>query len=57
MTQLQETHDAICDSPENLLPLGAFAKVVGALLLSTLTVLATTFAEEWIAALAQRFFP
>jgi hypothetical protein len=57
MTQIQEVHDAIRDSPENLLPLGAIAKIVGALLLSTFTVLATTFAEEWLAELANRFLP
>jgi hypothetical protein len=56
-TQLQETHDAIRDSPENLLPLGEFAKIVGALLLSTLTVLVTAFAQEWFAELAKRFLP
>jgi hypothetical protein len=57
ITQLREIHDAICDSPENLLPFGAVVKVVGALLLSTLTVLATTFAEQWLAEWAKRFVP
>jgi hypothetical protein len=53
MQRLQEAQDAIRDSPENLLPLGEFAKVVGALLLSTLTVLITAFAQEWIAGLVK----
>lgn len=57
MQRLQETQDAIRDLPENLLPLGEFAKVVGALLLSTLTILVTAFAEEWIAWLVDRFVP
>jgi hypothetical protein len=57
MTQLQETHDAIRDSPENLLPFGAVVKVVGGLLLSTLTVLATVFAERWLAVWVERFVP
>ena len=49
MKRLQETHDAIRDSSENLLPLGDLAKAVGALALSTLTILVTAFAQEWIA--------
>ena len=57
MQRLQEAQDAIRDSPENLLPLGEFAKVVGALLLSTFTVVVTAFAEEWIAGLAKFFQP
>jgi hypothetical protein len=57
MTRLQEAHDAILDSPENFLPVGAFVKVIGALLLSTLTVLITAFAQEWFAELAKRFLP
>jgi hypothetical protein len=56
-TQLQETHDAIRDSPENLLPLGAILRNVGALLLSTITILITAFAQEWIAWLAKTFQP
>jgi uncharacterized protein YoxC len=56
-TQLQETDDAIRDSPENLLPLGELAKVFGALFLSTLTVLVTAFTQEWIAGLARFFQP
>lgn len=46
MKRLQETHDTIRDSDENLLPLREFAKVVGALLLSTVTVVVTAFAQE-----------
>jgi hypothetical protein len=57
MRRLQETHDTIRDSPDNLLPLGALAKVVGALLLSTLTILGTAFAEELMAEFARRFVP
>jgi hypothetical protein len=56
-TQLQETHDAIRDSPENLLPLGAILRNVGALLLSTATILVAAFAEEWIAGLVKFFQP
>lgn len=56
-TQLQETHDAIRDSPENLLPLGAILRNVGALLLSTATVLIAAFAQEWVAGLAELFQP
>jgi hypothetical protein len=56
-TQLQETHDAIRDSPENLLPLGAILRNVGALLLSTATILVAAFAEEWIAWLAKSLQP
>lgn len=57
MQRLKETHDAIRDSPDSLLPLGEIAKVVGALLLSTITVLVTAFAQEWIAELAKRLSP
>jgi hypothetical protein len=57
MQRLQEAQDAIRDSPENLLPLGAILKTVGALLLSTATILVTAFAEEWIAWLVARFGP
>jgi hypothetical protein len=57
MQRLQETQDAIRHLPENLLPLGAIARTVGALLLSTLTVLATAFAQEWLAGLLKRFVP
>jgi hypothetical protein len=56
-TQLQETHDAIRDSPENLLPLSAILRNVGALLLSTATILVAAFAEEWIAWLARSLQP
>ena len=42
---------------ENLLPLGDLAKAVGALTLSTLTILVTAFAQEWIAGLAKFFQP
>jgi hypothetical protein len=57
LQRLQETQDAIRDSPENLLPLGEFAKVVGALLLSTFTVLVTAFAQEWIAGWVKPLVP
>jgi hypothetical protein len=57
MVRLQETQDAIRDSSENLLPLGEIAKVVGALLLSTITVLVTAFAQEWIAGLVKSLQP
>jgi len=57
MKRLQEIHDAIGDSSENLLPLGDLAKAVGALALSTLTILVTAFAQEWIAGLAKFFQP
>jgi hypothetical protein len=57
MTRLQATHDTIRDSPDSLLPLGAILRTAGALLLSTATILATAFAEEWLGALAQRFVP
>jgi hypothetical protein len=57
MKRLQETHDAIRDSSENLLPLGDLTKAVGALALSTLTILVTAFAQEWIAGLAKLFQP
>lgn len=57
MKRLQETQDTIRNSPENLLPLGAILRTAGALLLSTLTVLLTAFAQEWIAGLAQRILP
>jgi hypothetical protein len=48
MKRLQETHDVIRDSSENLLPLGDVAKIVGALALSTLTIVATAFADAYI---------
>jgi hypothetical protein len=57
MVRLQEAQDAIRDSPDSLLPLGEIAKVVGALLLSIITVLVTAFAQEWIAELAKRLSP
>jgi hypothetical protein len=56
-TQLRETHDAIRDSPENLLTLGDVAKVVGALALSTLTILATAFANVYVAEWVKPFLP
>jgi hypothetical protein len=45
MTHLQETHDAVRDSPDSLLPLGSPIRVVGVVLRSTLTSAVTTFAE------------
>lgn len=56
-TQLQETHDAIRDSPENLLTLGDVAKVVGTLALSTLTIVATAFANVYVAEWVKPFLP
>ncbi len=56
-TQLQETHDAIRDSPENLLTPGDFAKVVGALALSTLTIVATAFANVYVTEWVKPFLP
>ena len=57
MTRLQKAHDTIRDSPENLLPLGAILRTVGALFLSTATILVTAFAQEWIAEWAKRLIP
>ena len=57
MTRLQKVHDTIRDSPENLLPLGAILRTVGALFLSTVTILVTAFAQEWIAEWAKRIVP
>jgi hypothetical protein len=57
MTQIQEAHDTIRDSPENLLPLGEFAKVVGALALSTLAIVATAFADAYVAEWVEPFLP
>jgi hypothetical protein len=57
MKRLQETHDAIRDSSENLLPLGDVAKVVGALALSTLTIVATAFADAYVAEWVKPFLP
>ena len=57
MRRLQDSQDAIRDSPDNLLPLVEIAKVVGALLLSIITVLVTAFAQEWFSELAKRLFP
>jgi hypothetical protein len=57
MTRLQKTHDTIRDSPENLLPLGAILRTVGALFLSTAAILITAFAQEWIAEWAKRLAP
>jgi len=57
MKRLQETHNAIRDSPDNLLPLGAILGAAGALLLSALTIVATAFAQEWIAAFLKRAIP
>jgi hypothetical protein len=54
---LQPAQDAIRDSSENLLPLGAILKTAGALLLSTATILVTAFAEDWIAWLVECFLP
>ena len=56
-TQLQETHDAIRDSPENLLTPGDVAKVVGALTLSTLTIVATAFANVYVTEWVKPFLP
>ncbi len=49
-----ESHQA---NPESLLPLGAILQMAGALLLSTVTILATVFAEEGLGALAKPFLP
>ena len=57
MTQLQEAHDAIRDSAENLLPIGDLAKVVGALALSTLTIVATAFADAYVTEWVKPFLP
>jgi hypothetical protein len=57
MKRLQETHDAIRDSSENLLPLGDVAKVVGALALSTLTIVATAFADAYVVEWVKPFLP
>ena len=57
MKRLQETHDAIHDSSENLLPVGDLAKVVGALVLSTLTIVATAFADVYVAEWVKPFLP
>jgi hypothetical protein len=57
LSQLRESHDAIRDSPDNLLPLGAILRNVGALLLSTVTILAAASAEEWIAGLVKLLRP
>ena len=57
MKRLQETHDAIRDSSENLLPLGDLAKAVGALALSTLTILVTAFADVYVAEWVKPFLP
>jgi hypothetical protein len=57
MQRLQETQDAIRDSPDSLLPLGEIAKVGGALLLSTITVVATAFADTLLAEWVKPFLP
>jgi hypothetical protein len=57
MTQIREAHDAIRDSSENLLPLGDVAKVVGALALSTLTIVATAFADAYVVEWVKPFLP
>ena len=57
MKRFQETHDAIRDSSENLLPLGDLAKIVGALALSTLTIVATAFADAYVAEWVKPFLP
>lgn len=57
MKRLKEIQDAIRDSPDNLLPLADIVRTAGALLLSALTVLATAFAQEWIAGLLRRLTP
>jgi hypothetical protein len=57
MVSLQETQDTIRDSPENLLPLGDLAKVVGALALSTLTIVATALADTYVAEWVKPFLP
>jgi hypothetical protein len=57
MKRLQETHDTIRDSDENLLPLGTLAKVAGALALSTLTIVGTAFADVLLAELVRPFLP
>lgn len=57
MSQIQEAHDAIRDSPENMLPVGDLAKVMGALALSTLTIVATAFADAYISESVKLFLP
>jgi hypothetical protein len=55
MKRLREAQDALCNSPDTLLSLGALFRTAFALFLSVLTVLATVFALEWLGALMSRF--
>jgi hypothetical protein len=57
MKRLEETHAAIRNSPENLLPLGAIARTLGPLLLSAISVLFPAVAPEWLRDVAGRFGP
>lgn len=57
MQRLRAVHDAIRDSPDNLLSLGWLARVIGALLLTTITVILTTIVQSYASAWLSRIVP
>jgi hypothetical protein len=54
LNRLKETHDAILESSEEVLPLRAIGRLAGALILPTMTFLATRFGEAFLQGLLHR---
>ena len=54
LKRLKETHDTIRDSNEEVLPLRALGRLAGALILPTMTFLATRFGETFLQAMLRK---
>jgi len=57
MKRLKETHDQIRNSSENVLPVGAIGRILGALLLPTASFLAAVVSQVDLSNLLERFLP
>ena len=54
LKRLKETHDTIRDANEEVLPLRAIGRLAGALILPTMTFLATRFGETFLQAMLRK---
>lgn len=57
MKRLEETHDKIRNSSEDVLPIGAIGRIVGTLLLPTVTFVAAVAGQVDLSNLLERFLP
>lgn len=57
MKRLEETHDKIRDSSENVLPIRAIGQIVGSLLVSTATFVAAVLSQVDLSNLLGRLLP